>query len=69
MIFINGRFPGPLIEANEGDRLVINVTNKLSKNSTAIHWHGIFQNGTNWYDGTTGLSPRDVYFQNKVHGN
>ncbi|KAK1752643.1 multicopper like protein [Echria macrotheca] len=56
MLFINGKFPGPLIEANMGDRLVVNVTNQLTKNATAIHWHGIFQNGTNWYDGTTGIT-------------
>lgn len=54
MLFINARFPGPLIEANMGDRLVVNVTNKLSANATTVHWHGIFQNGTNWFDGTTG---------------
>jgi FtsP/CotA-like multicopper oxidase with cupredoxin domain len=54
MLFINGKFPGPLIEVNRGDRLVVNVTNHLSKNSTTIHWHGLFQNGTNWFDGTSG---------------
>jgi FtsP/CotA-like multicopper oxidase with cupredoxin domain len=39
-----GMFPGPLIEANTGDRIVVKVTNNLV-NGTAIHWHGIFQNG------------------------
>ena len=29
-----GQFPGPTIEANQGDRLVIKVTNQLSKNRT-----------------------------------
>ncbi|SPQ18182.1 018d7d51-946b-47ca-b38e-41bb42f0dc64 [Thermothielavioides terrestris] len=56
MLFINGKFPGPLIEANMGDRLVINVTNKLAANATTIHWHGLYQNGTNWFDGTTGIT-------------
>lgn len=56
MLFINGKFPGPLIEVNRGDRLVVNVTNHLSKNSTTIHWHGLFQNGTNWFDGTAGVT-------------
>ncbi|KAJ9161588.1 Multicopper like protein [Coniochaeta hoffmannii] len=56
MLFINGKFPGPLIEVNRGDRLVVNVTNNLSKNSTTIHWHGLFQNGTNWFDGTAGVT-------------
>lgn len=39
-----GLFPGPLIEANTGDRIVVKVTNDLT-NGTAIHWHGMFQNG------------------------
>jgi Multicopper oxidase len=55
MLFINGKFPGPVIEMNRGDRLVVNVTNKLTSNDTSMHWHGIYQNGTNWYDGTHGI--------------
>jgi FtsP/CotA-like multicopper oxidase with cupredoxin domain len=34
---------------------LINVTNHLP-NATSLHWHGIFQNGTNWYDGTSGVT-------------
>ncbi|KAB5523108.1 multicopper like protein [Coniochaeta sp. 2T2.1] len=56
MLFINGKFPGPLIEVIRGDRLVVNVTNHLSKNATTMHWHGLFQNGTNWFDGTAGVT-------------
>ncbi|RDW95296.1 hypothetical protein BP5796_01059 [Coleophoma crateriformis] len=52
---INGQFPGPLIECNEGDTLVIEVENKAA-NATSIHFHGIFQNGTNFMDGTTGVT-------------
>jgi len=55
MLSINGQFPGPLIECNEGDHLVIDVENR-SVNSTAIHFHGIFQNGTNFMDGTSGIT-------------
>ncbi|KAI9672279.1 MAG: hypothetical protein M1831_002093 [Alyxoria varia] len=55
MILINDRFPGPLIEANEGDKLVVEVENQ-SSNSTSIHWHGIYQNDTNWMDGTVGVT-------------
>jgi hypothetical protein len=50
MITINGLFPGPIIECNEGDTLIIEVENQ-SVNATAIHWHGIYQNGTNHMDG------------------
>ncbi|KAG0270935.1 hypothetical protein BGZ95_001345 [Linnemannia exigua] len=55
MLLVNGMFPGPLIEANTGDRIVVKVTNSLV-NGTAIHWHGMFQNGTNWMDGSGGVT-------------
>jgi FtsP/CotA-like multicopper oxidase with cupredoxin domain len=55
MLTINGQFPGPMIECNEGDTIVIDVDNK-SANATSLHFHGIFQNGTNWMDGTTGIT-------------
>ncbi|OTA56429.1 multicopper oxidase [Hypoxylon sp. EC38] len=55
MMTINGQFPGPLIEVNEGDVVEVNVHNQAS-NSTAMHWHGIFQNGTNWMDGAAGVT-------------
>lgn len=55
MLMINGKFPGPLIEANEGDTLVIEVDNQ-SDNATSIHFHGIYQNGTNFMDGTIGIT-------------
>jgi manganese oxidase len=37
----NGSTPGPVIEATEGDRVRIYVTNKLPE-ATSIHWHGVF---------------------------
>lgn len=36
----NGFCPGPLIQANQGDRVRIVVENRLPE-STAIHWHGM----------------------------
>src|ERR1700728_2442105 len=36
----NGQVHGPTMEAVEGDRLRIYVTNRLPE-STAIHWHGL----------------------------
>lgn len=55
MIVINGAFPGPLIEVNEGDKISVHVHNKAA-NSTSFHWHGLFQNGTNHMDGTVGIT-------------
>ncbi|GAB5463078.1 MAG: hypothetical protein HoeaKO_31690 [Hoeflea alexandrii] len=49
----NGQSPGPTIEAVEGDRVRIFVTNKLPEH-TSIHWHGmILPSGM---DGVSGLS-------------
>ncbi|KAG0612319.1 hypothetical protein M758_6G018500 [Ceratodon purpureus] len=47
---VNGKFPGPTVEINEGDTLVIKVTNKQIYPVT-MHWHGIRQFQTNYADG------------------
>ncbi|PKC08908.1 hypothetical protein RhiirA5_312653 [Rhizophagus irregularis] len=49
----NGQYPGPMIRANKGDQIVIHVQNNLG-DFTTIHWHGIFQRGTTFYDGVAG---------------
>lgn len=49
----NGSTPGPTIEAVEGDRVRIFVTNKLPER-TSVHWHGIFL--PNGMDGVAGLN-------------
>ncbi|QNM98037.1 multicopper oxidase family protein [Chitinimonas koreensis] len=36
----NGSSPGPTIEAVEGDRVRIHVTNRLPEHTT-VHWHGL----------------------------
>jgi FtsP/CotA-like multicopper oxidase with cupredoxin domain len=48
---INGHWPCPPINVNLGDIIKINAYNGLGNESTAIHFHGIFQNGTNFMDG------------------
>lgn len=30
MLVVNGQYPGPTIEANPEDRILVNVTNKMS---------------------------------------
>ncbi|KAK1982266.1 multicopper oxidase [Colletotrichum cereale] len=55
MMLINNQFPGPLIECNEGDTIVVHVRNEAA-NATAIHFHGMLQNGTNSMDGTVGVT-------------
>ncbi|KAL6533069.1 high-affinity glucose transporter [Orobanche minor] len=49
-ITINGMYPGPTLEVNNGDTLVVNVVNRARYNVT-IHWHGVRQIRTGWADG------------------
>jgi iron transport multicopper oxidase len=50
-IGINNKWPIPPITANVGDRIVVNVFNQLGNESTSLHFHGLFQNGTSYMDG------------------
>lgn len=56
MILVNGQSPGPLIEANIGDTIRVQVNNMMPDRSTTIHWHGINQRGSSWMDGVAGIS-------------
>ena len=53
----SGQVHGPTIEAVEGDRIRIYVTNRL-KAPTSIHWHGVFL--PNGMDGVGGLNQRAI---------
>jgi iron transport multicopper oxidase len=48
---INGKWPCPPIEANVGDRVIVNINNKLGNESTSLHFHGLLQKGSNHMDG------------------
>ena len=69
----NGSTPGPTIEAVEGDRVRILMTNKLPEH-TSVHWHGILL--PSGMDGVGGLSqphiqPGETYayeFTLRQHG-
>jgi manganese oxidase len=69
----NGTTPGPTIEAVEGDRVRIFVTNRLPEH-TSVHWHGILL--PSGMDGVSGLTqphigPGETYvyeFTLRQHG-
>ncbi|CBI40575.3 unnamed protein product, partial [Vitis vinifera] len=50
IVTINGMFPGPVVYAQEDDRVIVKVTNETPYNTT-IHWHGIRQRLSCWSDG------------------
>ncbi|PWY88379.1 extracellular dihydrogeodin oxidase/laccase-like protein [Aspergillus heteromorphus CBS 117.55] len=58
VILINDQFPGPLIEANWGDMIQVTVTNNIDSEDegTTLHWHGLSQKKSPWYDGVPGYT-------------
>ncbi|KAJ7775765.1 multi-copper oxidase [Mycena maculata] len=55
-VVVNGQSPGPLIEANVHDRILVYVRNDLTEEGTSIHWHGLPLPHTPFYDGAPGIS-------------
>ncbi|KAL9008143.1 MAG: hypothetical protein Q9173_006699, partial [Seirophora scorigena] len=55
-IGINGQWPIPPITAAIGDKVVVHVQNDLGNQTTSLHFHGLYQNGTAHMDGPVGVS-------------
>ena len=55
-LVVNQAFPGTLIEANYGDWIQVTVKNLLPNEGTSIHWHGLLQNSTMFYDGVPAVT-------------
>ncbi|CAA9966261.1 Multicopper oxidase 1 [Pyrenophora teres f. maculata] len=55
VIGINGQWPIPTIECDEGDTVQVTVHNNLPDQTTSLHFHGMFQIGTQAYDGASGV--------------
>nr|OQO26383.1 hypothetical protein B0A51_06945 [Rachicladosporium sp. CCFEE 5018] len=53
---INGQWPLPTLNFTKGDRVIATVHNQLGNQSTSMHFHGLFQNGTNDMDGPVGVT-------------
>lgn len=56
VIGINGKWPIPMIRATKGDQVVVNVKNSLGNETTSLHFHGLYQNGTTHMDGPASVS-------------
>jgi iron transport multicopper oxidase len=56
VIVVNDQWPPPTITVNEGDRLVIHVTNNLWNETTSIHFHGMYMKGAAEMDGASGAT-------------
>jgi len=51
VIAFNGQWPLPEIHVNKGDRVELLLINGLVTKNTSLHFHGLFQRGTNYMDG------------------
>ncbi|BGP19389.1 ferroxidase fet3 [Rhodosporidiobolus nylandii] len=58
---VNGTWPPPVLEVNEGDVARITAHNSLNGKSS-LHHHGLFFKGANYYDG----APGDISFTYEV---
>lgn len=43
--------PGPSIQVCQGDKVVVDVENHMEGMEVTLHWHGVWQRGSQYYDG------------------
>ncbi|TCB49627.1 copper resistance system multicopper oxidase [Acinetobacter sp. ANC 4779] len=73
-ITVNGQFPAPLLEFEEGDDAVIHVHNQLKDKDSSIHWHGLLlpglMDGVPGFNQFKGIKPQsDFVYRFKVRQN
>lgn len=73
-ITVNGQFPVPLLEFEEGDDAIIHVHNKLKNKDSSIHWHGLLlpglMDGVPGFNQFKGIKPQtDFVYRFKVRQN
>jgi len=73
-ITVNGQFPAPLLEFEEGDDAIIHVHNKLKHKDSSIHWHGLLlpglMDGVPGFNQFKGIKPQaDFVYRFKVRQN
>ncbi|OTG65728.1 copper oxidase [Acinetobacter sp. ANC 4470] len=73
-ITVNGQFPAPLLEFEEGDDAVIHVHNNLKNKDSSIHWHGLLlpglMDGVPGFNQFKGIKPKsDFIYRFKVRQN
>ncbi|PSN35389.1 hypothetical protein C0J52_17819 [Blattella germanica] len=56
IVVVNRALPGPNVEVCKGDRIIVNMENRMMEESTTIHWHGHHQRGTQYMDGVPYLT-------------
>mmetsp|Transcript_65652 Transcript_65652/g.182670 ORF Transcript_65652/g.182670 Transcript_65652/m.182670 type:complete len:972 (+) Transcript_65652:67-2982(+) len=54
-LLVNNSYPGPLLEAVEGELVCVTVVNNFRADPAAIHWHGQHMKGYPAFDGVYGV--------------
>ncbi|KKY27165.1 putative ferrooxidoreductase [Diplodia seriata] len=63
VIGINGNTPQlTVLNITKGDRVITKLTNGLGNETTSLHFHGFYQNGTNSMDGPPGADQVGTYW-------
>mmetsp|Transcript_103067 Transcript_103067/g.204615 ORF Transcript_103067/g.204615 Transcript_103067/m.204615 type:complete len:657 (-) Transcript_103067:82-2052(-) len=62
-LLVNNLYPGPVVEAVEGQLICVAVTNNLLDNQVAIHWHGLHMRGSPSMDGVYGVTQGGITAQ------
>jgi CopA family copper-resistance protein len=73
-ITVNGQFPAPLLEFEEGDDAIIHVHNNLKNQDSSLHWHGLLlpglMDGVPGFNQFKGIKPQaDFVYRFKVRQN
>ncbi|CAD6564626.1 MAG: ferroxidase fet3 [Tremellales sp. Tagirdzhanova-0007] len=68
VIGVNGTWPPPPITATQGDVILIHALNGLNDETigTSLHAHGMFFNGTNYFDGAVGITQCSIPMNNTL---
>merc|ERR1740130_1536528 len=59
-LLVNNSYPGPMVEATEGDLVCVTLTNNLMDEPLVIHWHGQHMRGYPSFDGVYGVTQAGV---------
>mmetsp|Transcript_128974 Transcript_128974/g.401231 ORF Transcript_128974/g.401231 Transcript_128974/m.401231 type:complete len:652 (+) Transcript_128974:34-1989(+) len=62
-LLVNNQYPGPLVEAVEGQLICVNVTNNLLDAGIVFHWHGLHMRGSPSMDGVYGVTQAGIAAQ------
>ncbi|KAF8024064.1 hypothetical protein BT93_F1312 [Corymbia citriodora subsp. variegata] len=60
IVTINGKSPGPTIQANQGDHVFVKVTNGMGE-IVSIHWDGVRQIKSLGFDGIEGVARGPIW--------